>query len=261
MKVFPVLLDSRPPYFGDSIEPPSLLLMPMATGTLLGHVLEGLPAPLRRGLTVASVFEPTRDYEDAVRRTCAAVDHVVAAADLSGRLAYEPSDWLMMVDPRCFPAQGLPAEALLDGLGSGCSDNQFAQFNPNAIKPPTFGSVGMESGRNYMRGCATRNVDLSVVRRIRVTSSERYRAELRADVFNALNTVDINNRNASAQFTSPTNLTMVNSQFNADGSLNASRLTPRNAGFGAARGCEGGEAEGPAQEGAPEGSGDAHRSS
>jgi hypothetical protein len=80
---------------------------------------------------------------------------------------------------------------------------------------------------------------VSLVRRIRVTSSERYRAELRADVFNAFNTVDINNRNASAQFTSPTNLTMLNSQFNTDGTLNQSRLTPRNSGFGAATGARG----------------------
>jgi hypothetical protein len=92
----------------------------------------------------------------------------------------------------------------------------------------------MESGRNYMRGCLTRNVDMSLVRRIRVSHSERYRAELRADVFNAFNTVDINGRNTSVQFTSPTNLTVVNSQFNADGSLNQSRLKPNNAGFGAA---------------------------
>lgn len=129
--------------------------------------------------------------------------------------------------------------ALLDGLGSGCSDSQYAQFNALAIRPPTFGSVGMESGRNYMRGCLTRNVDMSVVRRIRVSRSEKYRAELRADVFNALNTVDINARNTSAQFTSPTNLTMVNNQYNADGSVNASRLTPRNSGFGAATGARG----------------------
>jgi hypothetical protein len=129
--------------------------------------------------------------------------------------------------------------ALLDGLGSGCSDSQYAQFNGSAIRPPTFGSVGMESGRNYMRGCLTRNVDMSLVRRIRVSHSERYRAELRADVFNAFNTVDINGRNTSVQFTSPTNLTVVNSQFNADGSLNQSRLKPNNAGFGAATGARG----------------------
>ncbi|MCU1238651.1 MAG: hypothetical protein JWP63_6618, partial [Candidatus Solibacter sp.] len=127
--------------------------------------------------------------------------------------------------------------ALLDGLGSGCSSSQYAQFNGAAIRPPTFGSVGMESGRNYMRGCLTRNDDMSLVRRIRVSRSERYRAELRADVFNAFNTVDINARNSSAQFTSPTNLTMVNSQFNADGSVNQSRLKPNNAGFGAATGA------------------------
>jgi hypothetical protein len=128
---------------------------------------------------------------------------------------------------------------LLPNLGSGCSDNQFAQFNGAAIAPPTFGSVGMESGRNYMRGCLTRNMDMSLVRKIRFSRSERYHAELRADVFNAFNTVDINARNTTAQFTSPTNLTMVNSQFNADGTLNATRLTPRNSGFGAATGARG----------------------
>ena len=130
---------------------------------------------------------------------------------------------------------------LLDGLGSGCTgaDNQYAQFNYLAIKPPTYGSLGLESGRNYMRGCMTRNVDLSLMRRIRVTSSERYRVELRADVFNAFNIVDISGRNTTAQFTSPTNLTMVNSQFNADGSLNQNRLKPNQAGFGAANNARG----------------------
>jgi hypothetical protein len=125
---------------------------------------------------------------------------------------------------------------LLDGLGSGCSDNQYAQFNFAAMRPPTFGSVGMESGRNTMRGCLSKNVDVSVVRKVRI--NEKYRVELRADVFNAANTTVINGRSTSAQFTSPTNLTLVNNQFNADGSLNQSRLQPRNAGFGAATGAQ-----------------------
>ena len=94
---------------------------------------------------------------------------------------------------------------LLDGLGSGCTglDNQYAQFNYQAIRPPTYGSNGMESGRNYMRGCMTRNVDMSFVRRIRVSSSERYRVELRADVFNAFNILDINGRSTSATVHQP----------------------------------------------------------
>jgi hypothetical protein len=77
---------------------------------------------------------------------------------------------------------------------------------------------------------------MSLTRRISI--SEKYRIELRADVFNALNTVVINGRSGSAQFNSPTNLTLINNQFNADGSLNQSRLTPRNAGFGAATGAQ-----------------------
>jgi hypothetical protein len=128
---------------------------------------------------------------------------------------------------------------LLDsaGLGSGCSDNQYAQFNALAVRGPGYGSVGMESGRNYLRGCFNKNVDVSVIRRIRVGGGERYRLELRADVFNAFNIVTITGRSTSAQFNNPTSMTMVNNQFNADGSLNQSRLTPRNAGFGAANGA------------------------
>ena len=32
--------------------------------------------------------------------------------------------------------------------GSGCSDNQYAQFNVSAVTAPSYGSVGLESGRN-----------------------------------------------------------------------------------------------------------------
>jgi hypothetical protein len=122
-------------------------------------------------------------------------------------------------------------------LGGGCSDNQYAQFNASVVRGPSYGSVGMESGRNYMRGCTIRNVDMSFVRRIRVSSSERYRLELRADVWNAFNIVNITALNTTAQFNNPTSMTLVNNQYNADGSLNTSRLTPRNAGFGAATGA------------------------
>jgi hypothetical protein len=129
---------------------------------------------------------------------------------------------------------GRPILLDLAALGSGCSDNQYSQFSASAVRGPGYGSVGMESGRNTMRGCTTRNVDMSFVRRIRVSSSERYRLELRADVFNTFNIVNIDNRSNSAQFNNPTSMTLVNNQYNADGSLNQSRLLPKNAGFGAA---------------------------
>jgi len=125
--------------------------------------------------------------------------------------------------------------------GSGCSDNQFAQFNTSAVKGPGYGSVGMESGRNIMRGCFNKNVDLSVTRRLRFGKffNESRRLEFRADIFNALNTVVINGRSTSMTLNNPTNQVIQNGQFNADGSIASGKSLPRNAGFGAANGAQG----------------------
>ncbi len=78
-----------------------------------------------------------------------------------------------------------------NNLGSGCSTNQFGQFNAEQVTGPGYHSVGMESGRNILRGCPNKNVDLSIVRRISFGKifTETRRLEFRADIFNALNTV------------------------------------------------------------------------
>jgi hypothetical protein len=126
------------------------------------------------------------------------------------------------------------------GLGSGCSGNQYGQFNALAVKGPTYNSVGMESGRLYLRGCPNDTVDVSIVRRIRFGKifSETRRLEFRADIFNALNTVVINARSTTATFNNPASMALQNNQYNSDGSLNASRLLPKSAGFGAATGAQ-----------------------
>ena len=90
----------------------------------------------------------------------------------------------------------------------------------------------MESGRNILRGCADKRVDLSVTREFRVGGHRRLM--LRADVFNAFNSVIIFGRNNTVTFDNPTSMRVMNSQFNDDGSLNQNRLKPRDAGFGAA---------------------------
>jgi hypothetical protein len=116
--------------------------------------------------------------------------------------------------------------------GSGCSSNQFRQFNVDAVTGPTFGSVGLESGRNILRGCADKIVDLSIFRDIRMGGSRRL--ELRLDVYNAFNNVVITNRQTTVQFDNPTSMRILNSQTLADGSLDPNRIKPRAAGFGAA---------------------------
>ena len=44
----------------------------------------------------------------------------------------------------------------------------------------------------------------------------------------------LNTFQSQLQLTSPTNQTVLNPQYNADGTLNQARLLPQNAGFGAA---------------------------
>ncbi len=119
--------------------------------------------------------------------------------------------------------------------GSGCSGNQFLQFSPASVTAPKYGSVGLESGRNILRGCADHTVDLAVLRSIRLGGSRR--VQFRLDAFNAFNTVIINGRNTNIQYNSPTDLTILNSETLSDGSIDPSRRTPRTAGFGAATGA------------------------
>ena len=114
--------------------------------------------------------------------------------------------------------------------------DQYRQFNVNAVAGPTYNSLGLESGRNIMRGCPDKRIDLSVSRDIRMGASRTL--EFRVNMFNAFNAVVINNRQAQIQFNNPIDQTILNSQTNPDGSLVQTRLTPRTAGFGAATNAE-----------------------
>jgi hypothetical protein len=120
--------------------------------------------------------------------------------------------------------------------GSGCSSNQYAQFNTAAVTGPQYGSVGLESGRFLLGGCPDRTVDLAIARNVRLGGNRNL--QFRLDIFNAFNVVVINDRERNVIYRSPTDLTVVNSQYLADGSLDPARLTPRTAGFGAATGAQ-----------------------
>ena len=116
--------------------------------------------------------------------------------------------------------------------GSGCSSDQYRQFNTSAVAGPTYGSVGLESGRFVLGGCPDHTVDMAIARNIRLGGNRNL--QFRLDVFNVFNTVIYNDRNTTVIYRSPTDQTIANSQFLPDGSLDPNRLTPRTAGFGAA---------------------------
>ena len=122
--------------------------------------------------------------------------------------------------------------------GSGCSSDQYAQFDTAAFAAPTSNSTGLESGANLLSGCFDRTTDLSIARNIRIGGGGQRQVQLRVDMFNVLNTVVIDGRVTQLQLNSPTDPTVRNAQFNADGSLNQARVKPKDAGFGAANSAQ-----------------------
>ena len=106
------------------------------------------------------------------------------------------------------------------------------QFNAAAFLGPQVGSVGLESGTNYLHGCFISVMDLAIARNIRLGGARTI--QLRVDMFNAFNQSGITGRNTSVTLTSPENQTAQNLPFNADGSVIESRSRPRGAGFGVA---------------------------
>jgi hypothetical protein len=119
--------------------------------------------------------------------------------------------------------------------GSGCSSNQYQQFNTGAFAGPPVGSVGLESGQNYLSECWERFWDFALARNIRLGGSRR--VQIRVEAFNAFNTVVFNSVSTNMQLASPTNQTIGNAQYDSAGNLVQTRLRPENAGFGAVTGA------------------------
>jgi hypothetical protein len=115
--------------------------------------------------------------------------------------------------------------------GSGCSDNQYAQFNASVVAGPTYSSNGLESGRNILQGCPNKRIDLALVRNFRLGGGRQ--ASFRVDAFNAFNILVYTGRQTQLQLTNPVDQGIRNSQFLADGSVDPNKTQPKNAGFGA----------------------------
>jgi hypothetical protein len=117
--------------------------------------------------------------------------------------------------------------------GTGCSSDPYRQFNTSAFQGPAVGSVGLESGNDYLRSCFTSVFDLSIARNIRLGGARNL--QLRVDMFNAPDSAIITGRNSSITLASPGNpVTAQNLPFDAAGNLIDARSRPRGAGFGVA---------------------------
>ncbi len=126
---------------------------------------------------------------------------------------------------------------ILSDPGSGCANDNYRQFSPAAFTGPSVGSVGLESGADYLRGCFFQALDFAIAREVRIGESRRL--QFRLDIFNAPNEARVTGRNATMNLVSPLDQTVTNLPFDAGGNLIPARSQPKNAGVGVANGYQG----------------------
>jgi hypothetical protein len=126
-----------------------------------------------------------------------------------------------------------PRIRIVGDPGDGCSGDIYRQFNTAAFQGPLVGSVGLESGNDYLFGCFQSALDLSIARNIRLGGNRTL--QLRVDMFNVPNQARITNRNTQLQLTSPADpVTPLNLPFDANGNVLPNRVRPNQNGFGVA---------------------------
>lgn len=110
-------------------------------------------------------------------------------------------------------------------IPSGHTSDPYRNLPIDIWRPAPVGSIGLESGRNYLTLPPLNNLDLSLQKSIRLPGKSALR--LRVDAFNALNHTQFSGIASTIQFQSLTDLTPVNLPFDAQGNL------VRTNGFGA----------------------------
>jgi lipopolysaccharide/colanic/teichoic acid biosynthesis glycosyltransferase len=112
--VIPIVLDSRPAYLGRGEGAISLLTLPLGARALLDQVVAWLSGINAERPRVLPTFEPDSSYVGRVREAGGGVDVLPSPAALRDYLAgYEPSDSVLIIDPRCFPSPEVGLESLI----------------------------------------------------------------------------------------------------------------------------------------------------
>ena len=110
------------------------------------------------------------------------------------------------------------ARIVINGdTGSGHSSDPYKQFNTSAFTTPSVGSLGLESGTNYLTQAPVNMLNLSISRIISMAGGRKL--ELRLDAFNALNSVNFTTVNSSLTVRSLADPTPTNLAEDASGNV------------------------------------------
>lgn len=110
------------------------------------------------------------------------------------------------------------------GVVPGCnpytgSDNPFNRLNTACFTAPRPGSLGLESGVNWLYAPGLINFDMSLQKEFAIR--ERFRLQFRADAFNVFNHANFTVLNTTLNFSGsyPNNTSVANAPYNAAGTL------------------------------------------
>ena len=98
--------------------------------------------------------------------------------------------------------------ALVGKPGSGNSSDPYRQFDVTAFAAPRLGSVGLESGRNFLNRSPINSLDATLSKKFRF--KESIGLELRLDAFNALNHTQFDAYNTTVNIASLANPVATN---------------------------------------------------
>ncbi len=114
MQIIPIVLDLRPGYLDGASAGESLLSLPLGTGSVFGELSSWLLHSGCTGLSVLPTFQPDVQYVERIQ-TVAPPNTRIVGADVLANLIHdhEPSDLLLVVDPRYWPLSGLEFGSLL----------------------------------------------------------------------------------------------------------------------------------------------------
>ena len=98
--------------------------------------------------------------------------------------------------------------AIVGDTGSGNSSDPYRQFNVSAFAAPRLGSVGLESGRNFLYRSPINSLDATLSKKFKF--KESIGLELRLDAFNALNHTQFDGYNTTVNIASLANPVATN---------------------------------------------------
>jgi hypothetical protein len=101
--------------------------------------------------------------------------------------------------------------------GSGHSSDPFRQFDASAFTVPGPGSLGLESGRNFLYRAPINNWDMSLAKRFVI--KENVRIEVRLDTFNTFNHTQFDAVNSTLNVNNLTERKPTNLPFDENGKL------------------------------------------